>query len=126
MTVKKLDKHGQEIEPQPCSLNLEEVHFRAVQVACEQAICVYPIAELGIDILTHEIEKGRELGITDALGVGFVAFGETVQECKDLLWGDLFDGSIAKFMDKPFYDGPVGSNCVFFWNGSCGNQSSLN
>jgi hypothetical protein len=30
--------------------------------------------------IADEIEKGRELGITDSLGVGFVAFGEAVQE----------------------------------------------
>ena len=35
--------------------------------------------EFGIDIVADEIEKGRELGITDSLGVGFVSFGETVQ-----------------------------------------------
>ena len=27
-----------------------------------------------------EIEKGRDLGITDSLSVGLVAFGETLQE----------------------------------------------
>jgi hypothetical protein len=81
------------------------------------------IPEFGIDIVADEIEKGRDLGITDSLGVGFVAFGESVQELKDLLWGDLFNGSIAKFMDKPFDDGPVGSHRIFFSNGSCGNRS---
>ena len=62
----------------------------------------------------EEIEKGRELGITDSLGVGFVSFGESVQECKDLLWDDWFDGSITEFLDKPLDDGPVGSHRTFF------------
>jgi hypothetical protein len=35
--------------------------------------------KFGIDIIANEIEKGRELVITDSLGVGFVSFGETVQ-----------------------------------------------
>jgi hypothetical protein len=45
------------------------------------------IPEFGIDIIADEVEKGRDLGITDSLGVGFVAFGESVQECKDLFRG---------------------------------------
>jgi hypothetical protein len=54
------------------------------------------------------------LGITDTLGVGFVSLGESVQEGKDLFRGDLIDGAIAEFMDKPFDDGPVGSHRIFF------------
>jgi hypothetical protein len=30
-----------------------------------------------------------------------------VQEGEDLLWGDLFDASIAEFMDQPLDDGPA-------------------
>jgi hypothetical protein len=37
------------------------------------------IPEFGINIVTDEIEKGRELGKANSLGVGFVAFGEAVQ-----------------------------------------------
>ena len=37
------------------------------------------VPEFGIDVVAHEIEKGRDLGKTDSLGIGFVAFGETVQ-----------------------------------------------
>jgi hypothetical protein len=81
------------------------------------------VTKLGIDIVADEIEKGRELGKTDSFGVGFVSFGEAVQECKDLFRGDLLDGTIAEFMDKPFDDGPVGSHRIFFSNGSCGNRS---
>jgi hypothetical protein len=81
------------------------------------------IPEFGVDIVADEIEKGRKLGKTDSLGIGFVAFGESVQELKDLLWRDFFDGSIAEFIDKPFDDCPVGSHLIFFWNGSCGNRS---
>jgi len=81
------------------------------------------VPEFGIDVVTHEIEKGRNLGITDSLGVGFVSFGEPVQECKDLFRGDLFDRTITEFLDKPFHDGPVSSHRIFFSNGSCGNRS---
>jgi hypothetical protein len=38
------------------------------------------VKKFGIDIVADEIEKGRELGKTDSFGVGFVAFGEAVQE----------------------------------------------
>jgi hypothetical protein len=37
------------------------------------------IPEFGVDIVADKIKKGRELGIADSFGVGFVAFGETVQ-----------------------------------------------
>ena len=37
------------------------------------------VPEFEIDVVRHEIEKRRELGITDPLVVGFVAFGETIQ-----------------------------------------------
>ena len=52
--------------------------------------------------------------ITDSLGVGFISFGETVQECEDLFRGDLLDGAITKFLDKPFDDGPADSHRIFF------------
>lgn len=34
-------------------------------------------------MVAHEIEEGRELGKADPFGVGFVAFGEAVQEGED-------------------------------------------
>jgi hypothetical protein len=37
------------------------------------------VKKFGISIVADEIEKGRELGITDPFGVGFVSFGKTVQ-----------------------------------------------
>jgi hypothetical protein len=37
------------------------------------------ITKFGIDLVADEVEKRRELGITDSLSVGFVAFGEAVQ-----------------------------------------------
>jgi hypothetical protein len=40
--------------------------------------------KFGINIVADEIEKGRELGKTDPLGVGFVSFGEAVQEGEDV------------------------------------------
>jgi hypothetical protein len=72
------------------------------------------LMKFGIDIVADEIEKGRELGKTDSLGVGFVSFGEAVQEGEDLFRGDLVDGSITEFLDKPLDDGPVGSHRIFF------------
>jgi hypothetical protein len=53
------------------------------------------VAKFGIDIVADEIEKGRELGITDSFGAGFVAFGESVQVGKNLFRGDLLDGTIT-------------------------------
>ena len=88
----------------------------------------WPVAwvpEFGVDIVTHEIEKRGELGITDTLCVGFVSFGEAIQECKDLFRGDLVDGAITEFMDKPLDDGPLGSHRIFFSNGSCDNRSKF-
>ena len=38
------------------------------------------VSEFGVDIVADEIEKGRELGKADPFGVGFVSFGEAVQE----------------------------------------------
>jgi hypothetical protein len=81
------------------------------------------VPKLGFDIVTHEIEKGRKLGKTDSFGVGFVSLGEAVQECKDLFRGDLLNGTITEFLDKPLDDGPVSSHRIFFSNGSCGNRS---
>jgi len=52
--------------------------------------------------------------MTDSLGVGFVSFGETVQEGKDLFRGDLVGGAITKFLDKPFDDSLISPYCVFF------------
>ena len=72
------------------------------------------VSEFGVDIVADEIEKGRELGKADPFGVGFVSFGEAVQECKDLFRGYLLNGTIAEFMDKPFDDGLVGSHRIFF------------
>jgi hypothetical protein len=68
------------------------------------------ICQFGIDVVPYEIEKGRELGITDSLSVGLVAFGEAVQECEDVFRGDLVDGSITEFFDIPLDDGPVVSH----------------
>ena len=33
-----------------------------------------------IQIVADEIEEGTDVGIADTLGVGFVAFGESIQE----------------------------------------------
>ena len=77
----------------------------------------WPVAwvpEFGVDIVTHEIEKRGELGITDTLCVGFVSFGETVQVCKDLFRGGLFDGSITEFLDKPYDDSLAVSYSIVF------------
>ena len=54
------------------------------------------------------------MGKTDSFGVGFVSFGEAVQEGEDLFRGDLVDGSITEFIDIPLDDGPVGSHRIFF------------
>jgi hypothetical protein len=43
------------------------------------------VPEFGIDIITDEIEKGRDLGKSDSLGVGFVSLGEAVHRMHDQL-----------------------------------------
>ena len=48
---------------------------------------------------------------------------EAVQVGKDVLRGNLVDGTITEFFDIALDDGPVGSDRVFFSNGSCGNRS---
>jgi hypothetical protein len=78
--------------------------------------------KFGINIVADEIEKGRELGKTDPLSVGFVSFGEAVQEGEDVFRDDLVDRTITKFFDIPLDDYPVGSN-RFFSSEFCGNRS---
>jgi len=72
------------------------------------------VPKLGIDIVSHKIEKGRELGKADPFGVGFVSLGEAIQTCKDLFRGYLVDWSITEFPDISIDDGPVGSRRIFF------------
>ena len=38
-----------------------------------------------IQIVTDEIEKGTNVGIADTLGVGLVAFGESIQKSQDII-----------------------------------------
>lgn len=40
---------------------------------------------------------------------GLFTLGVTVQEREDLFRGDLFNGTITEFPDKPFGDGPLKS-----------------
>jgi hypothetical protein len=46
--------------------------------------------------LINSIKKGGASAKAAPLGVGLVAFGETVQESKDLFRGYLLNGSITK------------------------------
>ena len=64
-------------------------------------------------IIIHVDTEFTSNGYTIKLIFGFVPFGKTVQECKDLLQGDLVDGSITEFFDIPLNDGPVGSHRIF-------------
>jgi hypothetical protein len=38
-----------------------------------------------IQIVADEIEKGTNVGIADALGVGLVTFGESIQKPQDII-----------------------------------------
>jgi hypothetical protein len=38
-----------------------------------------------VKIVTDKIEEGTNVGIADALGVGFVAFGESIQKSQDII-----------------------------------------
>ena len=77
--------------------------------------CAAWITKFGIDIVSDKIEKGRELGKSDSLGVGFVSLCEAVQEGEDVFRGDLVNRTITEFPDIPLDDGPVGSHRIFFF-----------
>ncbi len=70
------------------------------------------VLKFGIEIVAYEIEKGRELGKADPLGVRFVSFGEAVQKCEDVFRGDLINVTITEFPDIPLDDGPVRSHWI--------------
>ncbi len=38
-----------------------------------------------IQVIADEIEKGTDVGIADTLGVGLVAFGESIQKPQDII-----------------------------------------
>ena len=78
-----------------------------------------------IQIVADEIEKGTNVGISDTLGVGLVALGESIQKPQDIIRCYLIDFEITEFQTKLINDRLVGSNRIFFWNAPCGNRSRL-
>ena len=70
------------------------------------------VLKLGVEIVTYEIEKRRELGKLDPPGERFVSFGEAVPKCEDVFRGDLINGTITEFPDIPLDVGPVGSHWI--------------
>jgi hypothetical protein len=78
-----------------------------------------------IEIVANEIEKGADVGISDAFGVGIVTFGESIQKPQDIIGCYLVDLKITEFKTEVINDRLIGSNRVFFWNGPCGNRSRL-
>ncbi len=75
-----------------------------------------------VKIVADEIEIGADVGIADALGVGLVAFGDSVQKPLDTIGCYLIDLVTSEFQTKPINDRLVGSNRIF-WNGPGGNRS---
>jgi hypothetical protein len=55
--------------------------------------------------------------------IGFISFGEAVQEGEDVFRGDLIDGTITEFFNEPLDNGLIGSDRIFYSNGSCGIRS---
>ena len=59
---------------------------------------VVGILNFKINSVTNVIEKGFEAGVTIALGGLIVAFGESGQKGKNLIWGDGYQLSFTKFI----------------------------
>jgi len=55
-------------------------------------------AKVSIDIGSDEVEEGCEVGVFDAFGLLFLAFGDPVQKFKDFVCGDGFDVSLPKIL----------------------------
>ena len=49
------------------------------------------ISYTGIDVIAEKIEKGRQVGIADSFGIGFVTVGKAVQKGKDIILCNLFN-----------------------------------
>jgi len=56
------------------------------------------VFDLKVDGVTNVIEKGFKAGVAIALGGLIVAFGESGQKGKNLIRGDGFQISFAKFI----------------------------
>ena len=56
------------------------------------------VFDLKVNSVANEIEKGFEAGVAIALGGLIVAFGEPGQKGKNLIRGDGFQISFAKFV----------------------------
>ena len=51
---------------------------------------------------------------TGSIIIGFIPFGEAVQEGEDVFRGDLIDGTITEFFNEPLNNGLIGSDRIFF------------
>ncbi|MFO7686647.1 MAG: hypothetical protein R6V60_11190 [Desulfobacterales bacterium] len=83
------------------------------------------ITHAGIDVIAEKIEKGRQVGITDSFGAGFVTVGKVVQKGKDVFRCNLFNLGFTQILAEPVNDGLIRSNGIFFSNGFCGKRSRL-
>ena len=56
------------------------------------------VFDLKVDGVANVIEKGFEAGVAVTLGGLIIAFGESGQKGKNLIWGDGFQLSFTKFV----------------------------
>ena len=78
--------------------------------------CVTGVFDLKVDGVANVIEKGFEAGVTVALGGLIVAFGEPGQKGKNLIRGDGFQISFAKFVVKSGKQKIIIFQRIFFSN----------
>jgi hypothetical protein len=70
-----------------------------------------------IEIVADEIEEKADVGIADSLGVGLVAFGESIQKPQLIIGCYLVDLEITEYQAELINDRLIGSNRVFLGMG---------
>ena len=70
-----------------------------------------------VKIVTDKVEEGTNVGIADSLGVGLVAFGESIQKPQDIIGCYLVDLEITEYQAELINDRLIGSNRVFLGMG---------
>ena len=71
------------------------------------------IGAIRVDVVADEIEKRRQVGITDVFGVRLVAVGNAVQKRQDLIGRKLSNLSISKILTESVNQGPLRLDSFF-------------
>ena len=74
------------------------------------------VFNLKVDSVANVIEKGFKAGVAIALGGLIVTFGESGQKGKNLIRGDGFQISFAKFVVETGKQKFIVFYCIFFSN----------